>query len=190
MGPDDDIHQSFGHILEHLPDFFGGQKTAENFNPDGITGEALAKVLQMLFCQDGSGRQDPYLFSVHDGKKGRPQCHLGFPITDIAADQTIHRLVLLHITQGLIDGALLVRGLFEFKGCFKLPIKLLRDGEGPSFMDLTNRINSQEFLGHGEDGLACFCLYPFPRASAQTIQRGLVAAPAHILLHKVDSMDR
>ncbi len=44
----------------------------------------------MLFGENGGGNQNGYLEAFHHRLESRAESHLGFAVTDVAADQPVH----------------------------------------------------------------------------------------------------
>ena len=75
--------------------------------------KAMAKSLQVLLRQDGRRRQHGDLLAAFDGEERRAHGDFGLAVADIAANQSVHRLLALHAGEGFVDGALLVRGFLD-----------------------------------------------------------------------------
>ena len=123
---DDDVDPALGGLLQHLGDLFGGQKTADHFDAHRMIAEAMAKSLQVLLRQDRRRRQHGDLLAALDREKRGAHRDFGLAVTDIAANQAVHRFFPLHARQGFVDGALLIGRLFEFESRFELLVHVVR----------------------------------------------------------------
>ena len=69
----------------------------------------------MLLGQHGGRHQHGDLFAAHHRLERRADGHLGLAEADVAADEPIHRLGLLHVPLGRLDGRPLIRRFLERK---------------------------------------------------------------------------
>ena len=67
----------------------------------GCSVEARGESLEVLFREDGSGREDCRLLAVHRGDEGGSHCDFRLAVARVAADEPIHRLLCREI---LLDG--------------------------------------------------------------------------------------
>ena len=74
----------------------------------------------MLLGQNGGGHQHRHLLAVHDGFERGAQSDFGFAVTDVAADQAVHRLGALHVLLDFLDGLQLILGFDVGKRGFQL----------------------------------------------------------------------
>ena len=84
----------------------------------------------MLLRQNGRRRQHGNLLAAFDGEKRRAHGHFGLAVADIAANQSIHRLLALHAGEGFVDGALLVRGFFILESGLEFFVQVSGEREG------------------------------------------------------------
>ncbi len=152
MRADDDIDLAFGGVAENLRDFFAGQKPADHFDAHRVIAESMAKGLQMLLRQDRRRRQDRDLLAALDGEKCRAHGDFGFAVADIAAHQAVHRLAALHARQGVVDGALLIRRLFELEGRFEFFVHVVRLRKRRAAARFAQGVELDQLFGHGEHG--------------------------------------
>jgi len=78
-----------------------------------VVGKPFRKGIEVLLGQDRRRYNERYLFSIHGGKVCRPHRHLGFPVTHVTGDQSIHRGGARHIGNDIINGGQLVGRLFK-----------------------------------------------------------------------------
>ena len=88
--------------------------------------KAMAKSLQVLLRQDGRRRQHGDLLAAFDGEERRAHGDFGLAVADIAANQSVHRLLALHAGEGFVDGALLVGGFLILESGFEFFIQVVR----------------------------------------------------------------
>ena len=81
-----DSTRALGQAMEGRVLFRGGLEAAHHFHAHRPGGHAPGKSLKMLLDQDGRGRQQRDLFSIHHRLEGGPHGHFGFSIADIAAN--------------------------------------------------------------------------------------------------------
>ena len=65
--------------------------------------------------EQGGGHQQRDLLAIEHRLEHRAHRHFGLAVTDVTADQAIHRLALLHVGDHVVDRLLLIDGLFEFE---------------------------------------------------------------------------
>ena len=113
VGADQDVDLAPGDGREN-PALFGSRaEAAEHLDGHGVAGHALAEGVEVLLGEDGGGHQHRHLPAVQHRLEGGADGHLGLAVTDVAADQAVHRARLLHVGLGLVDGPELVGGFGE-----------------------------------------------------------------------------
>ena len=95
-------------LPQDLRDFLRREEAAHHFDAHRMIAKAMAKGLQVLLRQNGRRRQHGDLLAAFDGEERRPHGDFGLAVADIAANQSVHRLLALHAGEGFVDGALLV----------------------------------------------------------------------------------
>src|SRR5499427_9138705 len=107
MSADQDVHGAPRGLLEDFRNLLRGQETADHFNAYRMIAKPLPKSLEMLLRQNRRRHQHGNLLTALDSEKNRPHRHFSLAVTDIAADQAVHRFSALHAHQDLIDSPLL-----------------------------------------------------------------------------------
>jgi hypothetical protein len=106
----------------------------------------------MLLGQDGGGDEHGHLYAVHHRLEGGSQSDLGFPIADVAADQTIHRPGTLHVLLDFLDGAQLVIGFDVGEGAFQFALPRRIGRKSPPLRGFPPRVQSQHVAGDIQRG--------------------------------------
>ena len=94
-------------------------KAREQIDAHGIIGHALAEIIVMLLRENGRGHEDGDLFPLHDRFERGANGHFSFAVTDVAADQPVHRLGRFHVFFGRDDGPHLVGRFFVDETSFR-----------------------------------------------------------------------
>ena len=149
--------------------------------------EPIAQRLQMLKRQHRRGREKRDLLAVHDGLERRPHRHFGLAVSDVAAQQPIHRRRRFHVALDVGNRRGLIRRQFVRKRAFEflLPVRVGR--KGVSRNGLALRVELQQLLGHVAHRLLDARLRLLPRRPAQSIERRPRAAG--VLLNQIEALD-
>ena len=115
MGSDQDIDIAAGGSLQHLALLLARQEATESLHLDRPFSHPFAKGDQMLLRQHRGRYQYSNLLTVPRHLEGRPHGEFGLAVTDISANQSIHRLGLFHVLLDDTDGLELVARFFERK---------------------------------------------------------------------------
>ena len=142
----------------------------------------------MLERQHRRRRQDRHLLAVHHRLERRPQRHFGLAVTDIAAQQPIHRHRRFHVALDVSDGGGLIRGQVVRERLFELFLPVIVGGERVARHRLARGVELQQLLGHVAHGLLHAALGPLPGGAAEAIERR--PAAAGVLLHQVEALNR
>ena len=116
MGADDDVDAASGSDLSGCFAVRRAAKAVEAGNIDRKALQPFGKGLGMLFGKDGGRNQNGHLIAIFDDLEGGPHCDLGFAVTDIAADQPVHRPVAGEVADDIVDRLLLAGGFIKGKG--------------------------------------------------------------------------
>jgi hypothetical protein len=84
-------------------------KAAQHFDAHRVIEHALPEHFEMLLSQNRGRRQHGYLFAGHDRLERGAHGHFGFPETNVATDQAIHRSRTFHVDFRINDGLHLIR---------------------------------------------------------------------------------
>src|SRR4029450_4819275 len=125
MRADDDIDTALAQKLEYFLLLSLRTEAAKHFDSHGVIKHTLPKHLEMLLGQNGRGREDCNLFAVHDRFKRSANGDFGLAKADITANQTVHRLPMLHIDFRVDDCFQLVRRFAKWKRMFEFLLPFL-----------------------------------------------------------------
>ena len=112
---DDDVHRAGRQRRDHGVGLFFCTEPREQLHRHGELRHALDERVEMLLRQHGGRHQHGNLFAAHHRLERRADGHLGLAETDVAAHEPVHRLGLLHVPLGRLDGRPLVRCFLERK---------------------------------------------------------------------------
>ena len=130
------------------------------------------------------------MLPFHDGEEGGSNRHFRLAVTDIAADEAIHGPFLLHVSENIFNGFVLIRSLLEWERGLKFAVEMIRRRKGMAFTHLAGRIDHQQLLGHRQNRFAGLGLNLLPRASPKPVQTGPRSISADIFLDQIDPIDR
>ncbi len=136
VGTHNDVHPPFGQPLDHL---FGFCRRRESGEHRGLHGESLEsppKGLEMLIDENRRRRQHRDLLAFENGLECGANRDFGLAVTDVSAQQPIHRSFRFHVVLDVADGAILIRREIKFEGFFELtlPRRIRREAEAPRRM--------------------------------------------------------
>ncbi len=126
------------------------------------------------------GTKHQHLLAVLDRLEGRPQRHLGLAITHVAAEQTVHRALRLHVVLDRVDSAQLVRGLLVGEGLLEAHLPLVVLGEAEALGGLPESVEMQQFAGHLAGRFAHPALDVFPGLAPELRERRRRTARPHV----------
>ena len=144
----------------------------------------------MLFSQQCRGRQNGHLFAAHHRDESRPQSHLGFAKTHIAANQAVHGARADHVLNHCMDGAALVGGFFKTKIVGKHLIVLRCVAKRVALPGRTAGIDIEQLRRSVAYLLSCAALGFVPLARAQPVQRRFVGTHAAVAADEMQLADR
>ena len=190
MGADHDVYFSSFDSRHDRFLFFGQDETAEH--PDGHRkgGEPFFESLEMLVSKNGCRRQHCYLFSIGNRFERGPHGHFGFAVTDVSANQAVHRQRRFHVTLDVSDrcqliGRLIVgKRLFEFFLPFGIRRKRVPGG------DLPLRVQFQQLLRHIANGPLSAGLPRNPGGAAEFVQLRFCTFGGGIFLDEIQALER
>lgn len=129
MGTDDDVDSAFGELLQGFSTFGGVRESVEEGDVDVESGEAFGEAPEVLLGEDGGGAEEGDLFAGLGDQKCGADGDFGFSETDIAADETIHRVVGFEVDFDFVNGLELGWGFDVGEGVLHLV-----DGVGIGFV--------------------------------------------------------
>ena len=171
MRADHDIHRAGLQCCHGLGLLSLSPKPRQQFHAHRILGHALGKGVEMLLSQHGGGHQHSDLFAGHHRLERRTNGHLGFAETHVPADQSVHRLVALHILLGVINCLHLIICFLIHKRRLKLALPSGVLAEGMAALSLAHGLNTQQFRGQIPHGFLSLFLCFFPTLAAQGVER-------------------
>jgi hypothetical protein len=89
--------------------FLGGAEAVQQPHLNRIGGKALLQGVVVLLGEDGGGGQQGHLFFGGDRFEDGPYRHLGFAKAHVAAHQTIHGAIALHVQLHILHRLELIR---------------------------------------------------------------------------------
>ena len=102
----------------------------------------------MLEGEDGGRHENGDLLAREDGLEGGTEGHLGLAEADIAAEEAVHRDVVLHIPLDVADGTELAVGLDVGEGFLKFALAFVVGREGVARAAHPRGVEGDEILGH------------------------------------------
>ena len=143
----------------------------------------------MLTGQQRRRTDDRDLLARERRDESRPQRDLGLAETDVAADQTIHRLAARQIVEHVGDRLQLIVGLGVGKAGAELLVGALRSLKHLAALDCALCRDLDQPIGHVGDALLQLRLARLPGDAAQAIEGGALLRRAIAAQH-VDVLDR
>ena len=187
---DQDVHGALGDFPDRVRLLRARAETREQLDRHREGGEAAAEGAEVLVGEDRGRREHGDLLAVQDGLEGRAHRDLGLAVTDVAAEEPVHRLVRLHVALDVGDRLRLVGGLDVLEGVFELLLPGGVLGEGEAGREPAARVELQKLVGHVAHRLLHRGLAPAPPGSAQPVERGRDAFDPRVLLHEVEAVHR
>ena len=153
-----------------------GLEPAERRDVDREAGVAVGEGGVVLLDQKRGRHQDRHLLAVLHGLEGGPDRDLGLAVSDVAADQPVHRHDLLHVPLDLFDGRQLVGGLDETESVLQLALPSGVRREGMTAGRLPGGVELDQLGGDLAHRLAGPALPLGPVGAAHPVQRRVLAA--------------
>ena len=97
MRTDNDVDLARFEITNNFLLLLGGDESAQHRDGDRKCSESFFECFVVLITKNRRGRQHRDLFAVTDGLEGCAHSDFRLAITDIAADQAIHRHRRFHV---------------------------------------------------------------------------------------------
>ena len=147
--------------------------------------EAPAKSLEVLKSQHSGGCEHNYLLAVAQRLESGPHHYFGLAVSDVSAEQAVHRLRALHVPFDVADGTHLVLGLGVLECVLELPLPVAVRGERKPLGRLAGGIEFQQFICHIPHARLDARLGTGPGGAAHAVEHGLVLTRAAKALHQV-----
>ena len=157
---------------------------------DRVVLQALGERAEVLLGEDRRRHQQHHLLVVLDGLEGGAQRDLGLAVTDVAADQAIHRARRLHVGLDELDRVALVGRLGERERVLELALPVGVHRVGVALAALALRVQVQQLAGQLLGGPACPRLDRVPAGAAELRQRRVGAARADVTADLRKLVDR
>jgi hypothetical protein len=122
MSAHHDIDLAVSEILYDLARLGLRQEARQHLDSNGKVAEPLGDGRVVLGGEDRRRNEDRDLFACGHGLERGAHRDLGFAITDVPADEPVHRRLGLHVVLDLIHGAQLVGRLLVRKGVLELAL--------------------------------------------------------------------
>ena len=190
MRSDDDIDFATGRPFQNVRLLGVRPKTAQHLDGDRKSGHAFHERLVVLLAKHRRRHENRHLLAIEDSPKRRPHRDFRLAVTDVAAEQTIHRLVGLHVRQNGFNGCRLIRrlriGERTDEGAFPFDLRF----EALAGRFLPHRFNTQHVRRQIPRRRSGGVLRLPPRHAAELAQRRRRLARAHVAADKIHLIQR
>ena len=148
VGTDDNVNQSALQLVHDLLLFLGGAEPGKQFDIDREVAHPGDQRLIMLPGKNCRRAEYRTLFAVQYTLESSPQCNLGFPKSNVAAQQPLHRNRAFHIFLDLMDTAQLIVRLLILEMVFKIPLHFVIRRKSIAFDRHPLGIQCDQLIGH------------------------------------------
>ena len=142
----------------------------------------------MLKRQHRSWREHGDLLPLHDRFERCPHGDFRLPVSDVAAQQTVHRRGRFHVALDVGHCRHLVGGEVVLEGVLELLLPVRIGTEGVAGHGLARSVELEELFRHVAHRLLDPAFGPFPRRAAQPVDGG--PRRPRVLLNEVQPFDR
>ncbi len=187
---DGDVDPASGEPFQRRCRFLAAPKARQLRELDRPIREAVAEGVEVLLGQERGGRKHRDLHVVCDRDEGGAERHFGLAEADVAADEAVHRLAVLHVLQGGRDRCRLVRRLLEAEALGEGLVIVLVQLERVALAGRAPGVEVEQLGGgvaHRARGLALRLL---PLVPAQLVQRRMLGRPARVAADRVQLRHR
>ena len=162
----------------------------EQLDRDRERREAPQERAVVLIREDGRRREDGHLLAVHHRLERRAHRHFGLAVSDVAAQQPVHRLARLHVRLHVVDRRFLILGLLEFERILELelPRRVLR--ERVPLHHLPRGVELEQLVRHVAHRLLDRGLRARPGRAAELVELRLRVRAAGVLLDEIEVLHR
>ncbi len=168
----------------------GGLESADGIDHERIVRHPLLERAVVLLGQHGRRHQDRHLLAIFDRLERGPHRQLGFAVTDVAAQQAIHRPGLLHVLLDLLGAGDLIDGRLVGKLGLELLLPFGIRRIGRARLGGAGRLDFEQLGGHVHDRFGDLRLLLLPHAAAQPRELRMAAEPADVFLDQIDPRRR
>ena len=190
VGADENVDLPFPGAGEDVLRLLRTLEAAHHLHRDRVIGEALGKGPMVLRREDRRRHQHGDLLLVFHRLECRPQRHFRLAVTDVAADQPVHRLRLLHVGEHVLDGLGLIGSLLELEVRLELPVHAVRRGKGVPGMGGARGVDVEELRRHLEQLLLHLRLALLEGLALERVELGLGRISADVFLDLPEPPDR
>ncbi len=190
VGADQDVHLALGQLLHHRLLLARGAEAGQHLDLDREVGEPLPEGEQVLLREDRGRHQHRHLAALLHRLEGGAHRHLGLAVADVAADQAVHRLDVLHVLLHLDDRLELVGRLLVGERRLQLALPHGVGLEGVSLEGLPRGVGADQLVRHLLDRLLGARLGLLPRARAEPMHRGTRAFAGRVSRHHRELLHR
>ena len=162
VGADQDVDLPFFQPVLDVGDLFRRPQAAHVIDRAGESLEAGLEGFEVLEGEDGRRHQHGHLLGIADGLESSPDGHFRLAEAHVAADEAVHRAVVLHILLDRLRRPLLVGRILVHEGGFELFLEVGVGREGEALRGPALRIELDEFLGDVLDAGLGRCLHRGP----------------------------
>ncbi len=152
-----------------------GTQPGEHVHPQGKGLKALLKRVKVLLREHRRRHKDGCLRSAGHRLERRAHSHLRLAVANIAADEAVHRTLLLHVRLHIMDCLQLIIRLLIGKGALEFPLPRGLSGERRAGVHLALGVEPQQFLREPQRVLLDAPFGVRPLAPAQAGQGGRAA---------------
>ena len=144
----------------------------------------------MLKRQHRRRRQHRHLLRIRNRLERRAHRYFRFPVSNVAAQQPVHRQRRFHVPLHILNGAMLISGLLELKCIVEFALTIRLRWKRVPHRRFSFCVNARSWSAISVDRLLHSCLARFPGRAAQPVQLRLYAAERLVFLHQIDPRQR
>ena len=176
-----------GQVVENHLRLGLGPEAADHFDRHRESREPIAERFQVLKGEHRRRRKKRDLLPIHDDLERRPHRHFRLAVSDVAAEQPIHRRWHFHVSLDVSNRRRLIGRQLVRKRALELLLPVCICREGVPRHGFALGVELQELFGHVAHRLLDARLRLLPRRPAQAIERG--AGAAGEFLNQVETFD-
>ena len=124
MCSDNNINAAASESLDGLLRLLFRAEAREHTGLNGKSLKAFQQRLIVLIGKNCCRHKNGALLAVRHALESASERHLGFSETDITAEQSVHRVLLLHIALYLVHTSELIRRLIKLKPALKIVLHI------------------------------------------------------------------
>ena len=189
VGADEYVDLARSQFLADLAGLFGRFRAVEILHPHGEVAQTLHERAVVLQGENRGGNQHRHLLAVDGGLECGTYGDLGLTEAHVAAHQTVHRLLRLHIPLHGLDGTLLVGCFLPAERSLHLLLQVAVGRESEALARLALGVEGDKLARDILDGLFRGAFQLLPCAVAQLVDLGGLALAALVARDAVERMD-